>query len=153
MNIKLSFNEQRHSGVGGFVTRTIVLTLAIIIAIYLLPGVRIAQGGVVAAVLTAVVIALLDNFVRPILIFVTLPFTVVSMGLFIFVINAIIIELTAAIVPPFEVDSFGYALFFSLIVTVLNYLLELPARWLDKPLYKSGDSGDDRFDSYEEVDE
>lgn len=153
MNIKLSFNEQRHSGVGGFVTRTIVLTLAIIIAIYLLPGVRIAQGGVVAAVLTAVVIALLDNFVRPILIFVTLPFTVVSMGLFIFVINAIIIELTAAIVPPFEVDSFGYALFFSFIVTVLNYLLELPARWLDKPLYKSGDNGDDRFDSYEEVDE
>lgn len=148
----MTFNEQQHSGIGGFVARTIVLTLATIIAIYLLPGVRIAQGGVVVAILTAAVIALLDNFVRPVLIFVTLPFTVVSMGLFIFIINALIIELAAAIVTPFEVDSFGYALLFSLIVTILNYLLELPARWLNKPVYKDNDD-DQHFDDYEEVDD
>ena len=133
--------------------RTIVLTLATIIAIKMLPGVRIEGGSVATAFFTAFVIALLDNFIRPILIFITLPFTVVTLGLFIFVINAIIIEMTAAIVGPFQVDSFGYALLFSLIVTLLNYLLELPNRWLNRGSYKEKrNNGDDEgFTEYEEV--
>ena len=160
MKIDISTNQQRHSGPWGFLTRTIILTLATMIAIKLLPGVRIVDGSIVAAILTALVISLLDNFLRPILIFVTLPVTLLSMGLFIFIINAIIIELTAAIVTPFEVDSFGYALLFSLIITVLNYLLELPSRWLNKGVYQErgtsdktywhGDN-DDEFTDYEEV--
>ena len=160
MKINISMNQQRHSGPWGFLTRTIILTLATMIAIKLLPGVRIVDGSIAAAILTALVISLLDNFLRPILIFVTLPVTLLSMGLFIFIINAIIIELTAAIVTPFEVDSFGYALLFSLIITVLNYLLELPSRWLNKGVYRErgtsdntpwhGDD-DDEFTDYEEV--
>lgn len=149
-------HQQRQSGPWGFVTRTIVLTLATIIAIRLLPGVRIEGGSVWAAVLTALVISLLDNFIRPILIFVTLPFTVVTMGLFIFIINAVIIELAAGIVGPFQVDTFGYALLFSLIITALNYLLELPNRWLNRSTYKSrsdsdSDNDNDGFTPYEEV--
>lgn len=149
-------HQQRQSGPWGFVARTIVLTLATIIAIRLLPGVRIEGGSVWAAVLTALVIALLDNFIRPILIFVTLPFTVVTMGLFIFIINAVIIELAAGIVGPFQVDTFGYALLFSLIITALNYLLELPNRWLNRSTYKSrsdsdSDNDNDGFTPYEEV--
>ena len=104
--------------------------------------------------MTALVISLLDNFLRPILIFITLPFTVLTMGLFIFIINAIIIELTASIVGPFQVDSFGYALLFSLIITALNYLLELPNRWLNRTTYKprgDKDTDDDGFTEYEEV--
>ena len=132
MKIQISTNQQRQSGPWGFLARTIVLTLATIIAIKLLPGVRIEGGSVGVAILTALVISLLDNFLRPILIFITLPFTVLTMGLFIFIINAIIIELTASIVGPFQVDSFGYALLFSLIITALNYLLELPNRWLNR---------------------
>lgn len=149
-------HQQRQSGPWGFVARTIVLTLATIIAIRLLPGVRIEGGSVWAAVLTALVISLLDNFIRPILIFVTLPFTVVTMGLFIFIINAVIIELAAGIVGPFQVDTFGYALLFSLIITALNYLLELPNRWLNRSTYKSrsnsdSDNDNDGFTPYEEV--
>lgn len=149
-------HQQRQSGPWGFVARTIVLTLATIIAIRLLPGVRIEGGSVWAAVLTALVISLLDNFIRPILIFVTLPFTVVTMGLFIFIINAVIIELAAGIVGPFQVDTFGYALLFSLIITALNYLLELPNRWLNRSTYKSrsdsdSDTDSDGFTPYEEV--
>ena len=86
--------------------------------------------------------------------FITLPFTVLTMGLFIFIINAIIIELTASIVGPFQVDSFGYALLFSLIITALNYLLELPNRWLNRTTYKprgDKDTDDDGFTEYEEV--
>lgn len=154
MKIQISTNQQRQSGPWGFLTRTIVLTLATIIAIKLLPGVRIEGGSVWVAILTALVISLLDNFLRPILIFITLPFTVLTMGLFIFIINAIIIELTASIVGPFQVDSFGYALLFSLIITALNYLLELPNRWLNRTTYKprgDKDTDDDGFTEYEEV--
>lgn len=146
--------QQRQSGPLGFLMRTIILTLAVIIAIRILPGVRIEGGSIWVAVLTALVISLLDNFIRPILIFVTLPFTVVTMGLFIFIINAVIIELAAGIVGPFQVDSFGYALLFSLIITVLNYLLELPNRWLNRTTYKprrDSDTDDDGFTPYEEV--
>ncbi len=163
MKIQISMNQQRQSGPWGFLMRTIVLTLATIIAIRLLPGVRIVGDSVVVAILTALVISLLDNFIRPILIFITLPFTVLTLGFFIFIINAVIIELTAAIVTPFQVDSFGYALLFSLIITALNYLLELPNRLLNKEAYQERDAGnpfsgwdrkdddDNDFTDYEEV--
>lgn len=143
--------EQIDSGPWGFLTRTVILTLATIIAIYLLPGVRIVGGSVAVAVITAAVIALLDNFIRPILIFITLPFTIITMGVFIFFINAIIIEMTDAIVGPFEVDSFGYALLFSLIITALNYLLELPKKWMNRTTYQPRSDDDEEFTEYEEV--
>lgn len=154
MRLTVTNHQRRQSGPAGFVMRTIVLTLAIIIAIRILPGVRIEGNSVAVAVLTALVISLLDNFIRPILIFITLPFTVLTMGLFIFVINALIIELAAAIVGPFQVDSFGYALLFSLIITVLNYLLELPNKWLNKTEYQSRANrrnDEEEFTDYEEV--
>jgi putative membrane protein len=154
MRIDITTHQQRQSGPMGFLMRTIILTLAIIIAIRILPGVRIEGGSVATAVFTALVISLLDNFIRPILIFITLPFTVVTMGLFIFIINAVIIEMAAALVGPFQVDSFGYALLFSLIITVLNYLLDLPNRWLNRTTYKprsDSDTDNDGFTPYEEV--
>lgn len=154
MKITVSNYQKRRSGPMGFLARTIILTLAIIIAIRILPGVRIDGNSVSVAILTALVISLLDNFIRPILIFITLPFTVLTMGLFIFIVNALIIEMAAAIVGPFQVDSFGYALLFSLIITFLNYLLELPSKWLNKTEYKSRqdrNTDDEGFTEYEEV--
>lgn len=154
MKITISNHQKRQSGPAGFVMRTIVLTLAIIIAIRILPGVRIEGSSIAVAIFTALVISLLDNFIRPVLIFITLPFTVISLGLFIFIINALIIEMAAAIVGPFQVDSFGYALLFSLIITLLNYLLELPNKWLNKTEYQPRqrqDTDDDGFTPYEEV--
>ena len=71
----------------GFVTQVVVMALATVLAAYLLPGVHVDSVG--AAILTAAVIALLNNFIRPILIVLTLPFTIVSMGLFLLVINAL----------------------------------------------------------------
>lgn len=165
MKINISVNQQRQSGPWGFLARTIILTLATIIAIYLLPGVSIEGGSIWVAFVTAMVIALLDNFIRPILIFITLPFTILTLGLFIFVINALIIEMTAAIVPQFIVENFGYALLFSLIITVLNYLLELPNRLLNREAYREQNSqnpfsdwnrsnnDEEGFSDYEEVDE
>jgi len=150
LKIRIDDYRRHYSGPWGFVARTIILTLAIIIAIRIIPGVWIDNGGIGVAIVTALVLSLLDNFIRPILIFVTLPFTVLSMGLFIFIINAVIIEMAAMIVGPFHVESFGNALLFSLIITALNYLLELPNKWLGRKNYEPRDD-EDEFTDYEEV--
>ena len=103
----------------GFVTQVVVMALATVLAAYLLPGVHVDSVG--AAILTAAVIALLNNFIRPILIVLTLPFTIVSMGLFLLVINALIILMTAGLVPKFHVDGFWNALLFSLLLPLLLF--------------------------------
>jgi putative membrane protein len=89
MRIEINNNNRFYSGPFGFLAQLVVMTLAAILAAYILPGVRI--DSVMAAILTAAVIALLNTFIRPILIVITLPFTIVSMGLFLIIINALII--------------------------------------------------------------
>ena len=113
-----------------FITKTIVMTLAVLIASYIMDGVKV--DNVFVAILAAVVISLLNNFIRPILIVLTLPFTILSMGLFLLVINALIIIMASKIVPDFYVDGFGTALIFSLMITLLNYLLDIPSKMVNK---------------------
>ena len=105
MQIQFSTSNNTKPEKYHFVTKTIVMTLAIIIASYLMSGVHV--DNVFVAILAAMVISLLNNFIRPILIVLTLPFTLVSMGLFLLVINAVIILLASKIVPSFSVDGFG----------------------------------------------
>ena len=135
-----------YSGHGGCLTRLIVLSIAVMLGAWLLPGVEV----------TAVVISLLDNLVRPILIVVTLPVTAITLGLFLFVINAVILVMASAIVDGFDIGGFGSALLLSLVITVVNYLLELPNRYLqreDMPDKRRSDddSDDDGFTPYEEI--
>ena len=117
----MSMGLEFYSGRGGCLTRILLLSVAVMVAAWLLPGVEV--GSLWSVLLTAVVISLLDNLVRPILIVVTLPATVVTLGLFLFVINAVIILMASGIVNGFEVRSFGWALLFSLVLTAVNYLL------------------------------
>ena len=158
MKIQISGGSPYESGKYGFLTRVIVMTLATILAAYLLPGVGV--DNVFVAILTAIVISLLDNFIRPILIVITLPVTIISLGLFIFIINALLIMLASGIVPGFHVRSFGDGLLFSLLLTAFNYLLELPNRWINRRKYHHHDEADyndglekdeDGFDKYEEI--
>lgn len=139
-----------YSGPWGFMAQLVVMTLATILAAYLLPGVHI--DGVTAAVLTAIVIALLNNFIRPILIVITLPFTVFSMGLFLLIINALIILMASALVTKFSVNGFGSAFLFSLLLTFFNYLLEIPNRLMRRPQYQPSDNAmpDDQVDTDED---
>lgn len=129
------------------------MTLAVILAAYLLPGVHVES--VWWAILTAIVISLLNSFIRPILIVVTLPFTIISMGLFLFIINAVVIMLASGLVRGFEVDGFGSALLFSLLLTILNYLLELPNKLMNRKTFEENDddsdTDDEGFTPYEEV--
>ncbi|MCQ2300348.1 MAG: phage holin family protein [Bacteroidales bacterium] len=147
--------QMTYSSRQGFLGRTIILTLATLLAAALLPGVHISSLW--GAIATAVVIAILDNVVRPILIVITLPVTVMTLGIFIFFINAIIIMMADGLLGSrFEVDSFATALLFSLLLTALNYLLELPTRkneeYQERPTDRQIEQNDDdHFDDYEEV--
>ena len=155
MQIQFSSSNNTKPEKYHFVTKTIVMTLAIIIASYLMSGVHV--DNVFVAILAAMVISLLNNFIRPILIVLTLPFTLVSMGLFLLVINAVIILLASKIVPNFAVDGFWTAMGFSLLITVLNYLLDIPTKMkarkdytVDNPFGKKP-TDEDKFDDYEDV--
>jgi putative membrane protein len=94
---------------------------AVMIAAFLLPGVHIPNfftGLVVTAVLV-----LLNLFVKPLLVLLTIPVTLFSFGLFLLVINALIILLAAELVPAFTVDGFWHALWFSLVYSLVHTFL------------------------------
>ena len=104
-----------------FIVHWLITALAVIISAYLLPGVKVA--GFIPALVTALVLGILNTFIKPVLILLTLPLTLVTLGLFTLVINALLILLTSAIVPGFDVRNFGWALLFSLVLSILNSVL------------------------------
>jgi len=99
----------------------LINTLSIAIAAYILPGVSVSNFAV--AFVVAVVLGIINTFIRPILVFFTLPLTILTLGLFIFVIDALLVLLVSAIVPGFRVHNFGWALLFSLIISIINLFL------------------------------
>lgn len=99
----------------------IILTLAILAVAYLLPGVRVDSFG--TALFAAAVLGILNAFAKPILVVLTLPLTVITLGLFLIVINALLFWLAAAIVPKFDVRSFWSALGGAVIVSVISWVL------------------------------
>ena len=105
-----------------FLIRIIVSSLAVIITSYVLRGVHI--DGALTAVIVAVVLALLNTFLKPLIILLTIPFTVFTLGLFLLVINVFIIYLATKLVPGFSVDGFWWALGFSIILSLVTSLLE-----------------------------
>ncbi|MCH8546219.1 MAG: phage holin family protein [Cryomorphaceae bacterium] len=104
-----------------FLVRLIVSTLSVFFAAYILNGVDVPKFT--TAIWIALAIGLLNLFVRPILIFLTLPATLITFGLFLFVINAVVVLMAASLVKNFEVHSFGWALLFSLLVSLFNGLM------------------------------
>ena len=104
-----------------FVIRLFISAIAVMITTYLLPGIHVADF--ITAVLVVCVLALLNAFVKPMLIILTIPITIFTLGLFLLVINAGIIMLASWIITPFKVDGFWWALLFSLILSITNSLL------------------------------
>lgn len=102
----------------------LIYSLAILITAYIIPG--IAVGSFLSAIILAIVLALLNAFVKPILILLTLPINILTLGLFSLVINLIILYLAAAIVPGFRIDNLLSALFFGILLAIINsFLLNL----------------------------
>lgn len=107
-----------------FLFKIIILTLAIIITAALLPGVSVENNNIFTAIVAAVVISFLNSVLKPLLIILTIPITVFTLGFFLLVINAFIILLTDKLVDGFSVKSFWWALLFSVVLTFVNSLLE-----------------------------
>ena len=99
----------------------LISAVAIIVTAYILPGVVISSFS--SALVAALVLGLLNAFVRPILLFLTLPINILTLGLFTFVINALVILLASDLVPGFKVDGFLTALIFSIVLSLINYVL------------------------------
>ena len=99
----------------------LVSTFAILAAAYLLPGVHVESFF--AAFVAALVLGIINAVLKPLLIILTLPITILTLGLFTIVINALLIILAAKIVPGFTVDSFWWALAFSIVLGIINFFL------------------------------
>lgn len=103
--------------------RWLVTTLAILAVSYLLPGVEVEGLG--SALAVAAVLGVLNFVVKPVLVLLTLPITIVSLGFFLLVINALVFELAASVVRGVHVASFWSALFASLFVSFVSWLMHL----------------------------
>lgn len=109
----------------------LVSTLAVLIAAYIIPGVGVA--GFWNALVLAVVLGVLNTVLRPILIFLTLPLTILTLGLFTLVINTILILLASYLVPGFIVTSFLQAFLFSIVLSLVgSFMFALVGK--DKPV-------------------
>lgn len=104
----------------------ILSAVVIVVAALLVPGV---ETTLVGALLAAVVIALLSVFIKPILVILTLPINILTLGLFSLVINTILVLLAAMVVPGFEVANFWWGLLFSVVLTLLNVLFGVRGAW------------------------
>lgn len=93
-------------------------SLAVAITAWILPGVTVESY--LSALIVAVVLSLLNIFLKPVLVFLTIPVTLFSFGLFLLVINALIILLADDLVGGFIVDGFWWALLFSIILSIIN---------------------------------
>ena len=105
----------------GILLRWLILTFAIMTAAYLFSGIHVNGFG--SALFAALVLGILNAFFRPILFILTLPINVLSLGLFTFVINAVLLLMTSGVIGGLVVDGFGSALFGSLIISLVSLLL------------------------------
>lgn len=105
----------------GLVIRWLLNALALGITAVLIPGIRVS--GVGALLVAALVIGLINALVKPLLVILTLPVTILTLGLFLLILNGLLFWLAAAIVPGFDVDGFLAALLGALVMAVLGWLL------------------------------
>jgi putative membrane protein len=104
------------------VKKLLFRTLAVGVASYVVPGVRVT--GIWSAVAVAVVLGILNTVLKPILLILTIPINILTVGLFTLVINTAIVLLTGKIVPGFIVAGFWPAFIFSIVLWLVNWFLE-----------------------------
>ncbi len=107
-----------------FLSKTLITSVAVLIAYFLLKNNGVYIDGTVTAIIVAVVLGLLNSFVKPILIVLTIPISILTLGLFLLVINIIIIKLASEIVPGFKVHGWLTALLFSFIVSFVSSVIQ-----------------------------
>jgi putative membrane protein len=106
----------------GFITKVLLTAVAVYFAAWLLPGIVIRDAT--TTIIVALVLALLNTFIKPILVILTLPITLLTLGLFLLIINILIVKLASNLVSEFQVHGWLSALLFSLIVSFASSLLQ-----------------------------
>ena len=104
-----------------FLLRLLLNGVAVFLAAQLIPGIGIASPG--TALAAGIVLGLINAIIRPVLILLTLPVTLLTLGLFIFVVNAICLALAAWLVPGLTISTFGAAFLGALVITITSWLL------------------------------
>ena len=97
------------------------MTVGIMITAYLIEGITVS--GFFAALFSAALLGILNAFFRPILFILTLPLTILTLGLFTFIINAVLLMMVSGVIRGFEVHGFWSALFGSLLISIISWLL------------------------------
>ena len=115
------------------IIRWVLNTLALLLVANVVPG--FSYRSWVTLAIAAAVLGLLNAVIRPILWFITLPLTVLTLGLFLLVLNAIMLELTAALVPGFDIHGFGWAIVGALVLSLVSLVTDRIGR---------GNRGDER---------
>lgn len=95
----------------------LVSTIAILVAAYLIPGVTVTFIG---ALVLAIVLAIINLFIRPVLRILTLPLTILTLGIFSLILNALLVMLAAAVVPGVAIAGFWAAFFFAILISLIN---------------------------------
>lgn len=104
-----------------FLIRVVANAVAILVAAYLVPGIHVEDGGTV--LIAGFALGVVNALVKPVFMLLTLPLTIVTLGLFLFVLNAACLGLAASVVPGFTIDGFWPALVASLVVSVVSWML------------------------------
>ncbi|GAA4421370.1 phage holin family protein [Nibrella viscosa] len=104
------------------ILRLLVSAVAVLIAAYIIPGVSV--DSFITALIVAVVLGLLNAIVKPILVILTIPITILTLGLFYLVINVLMVYLAAALVSGFAVSGFIAALLFSILVAIVTWAID-----------------------------
>ena len=101
-----------------FLISLIFGTIAVFVTAYILPGVNVE--GWTTALILSIVLGLINAILRPILLLLTLPINILTLGLFTFVVIALCVMLASAIVPGFQVDGFWWAMAFGVVLAIIN---------------------------------
>jgi putative membrane protein len=105
----------------GIILRWLTSTVAIVFTSYLIEGIRIS--GFLSALLAAAILGILNAFFRPIALLLTLPINILSLGLFTFIINALMLKMASGIITGFEVVGFWSAIIGSLLISIISWLM------------------------------
>lgn len=101
--------------------RWLIAAAAVMLASYVVPGVTLTSFW--TAILVALVLGIINVFLKPLLVLLTLPINILTLGLFTLVINALLVLLASSIVTGFSIDGFWTAVLFSIVLSVVSFFL------------------------------
>ncbi len=104
-----------------FLVRWLITSVSVLVAAHVIPGISYSGWG--ALVGASLLLGIINAFVRPVLLLLSLPFIIVTMGLFIFVVNALLLMFVSAMIPSFHVAGFWSAFFGAIVVGIVSWIL------------------------------